>query len=581
MWDPSVCPRFRIPMVDPLTAPPAISRYVLRPWQAIVLAALAAAGFVAWFFPPAIFDPREWTWLATGDAAQHFLGWHFFRRDAWQWPPGASPMYGMAMGSAIVFSDSIPLLAFLLKPLHAVLPAHFQYTGAWIAFCFVAAAVLAARCGWLATGRASAAFALGLFAILSTVMIARSPGHFALAGHWLIWWALGNERHPRFAAYGAMRVVCICIAALVHAYLLMIVLAIWAAEIARRWWVTRELDAFAALRHVAIVVVSLAATLWLAGYFTVSAIGGGEHYGLYGAPLSALWNPGWPTTFLPAGPQMPGAASLEGSNYLGFGALVLVVIALVMSLARPRDALAALRANWPLIGACVVLALIAITHRVTWYDRVLFELPMPDALRQYFSIFRGSGRLFWLTFYALMLFGVVAICRRLPRAAPAILAICVTLQIVDLGPTLNLMRAILRDQMIVHAGRDLVTMPSPFWDAAAARYRRVLVLPMHHAAPGWVPLGVYAADHDLPINVGYFARANWDVFGPVDAQLTAALRNGTLDRNALYVLNDATLVDGARLGPDDGVGTVDGFRVIAPGWFTQVDACCIVRAQTP
>lgn len=55
-----------------------------------------------------------------GDPATHWLGWQFFRNSPLlQWPLGANPDYGMEIGSSIIFSDSIPLLAFIFKPLGA------------------------------------------------------------------------------------------------------------------------------------------------------------------------------------------------------------------------------------------------------------------------------------------------------------------------------------------------------------------------------------------------------------------------------------------------------------------------------
>ena len=83
-------------------------------------------------------DPTSTLWLDQGDIAQHFLGWHFFRGEPWMLPPGASPRYGLDMGSSIVFTDSIPLLAFAFKAIRAVLPSHFQYAGLWMLFCFIA-----------------------------------------------------------------------------------------------------------------------------------------------------------------------------------------------------------------------------------------------------------------------------------------------------------------------------------------------------------------------------------------------------------------------------------------------------------
>ena len=83
----------------------------------------------------------------------------------------------MELGSSIVFSDSIPLLALALKPFSAWLPASFQYFGAWIAACFV----LQAWFGWkllrlFVSDRWLALLGVAFFAI-SPVFAARLWGH--------------------------------------------------------------------------------------------------------------------------------------------------------------------------------------------------------------------------------------------------------------------------------------------------------------------------------------------------------------------------------------------------------------------
>jgi len=87
-------------------------------------------------FDPRLLDPSYFRWLFwLPDPATQFLGWHFFRLEDWHLPPGAATNYGMEMGSSIVFTDSIPLLALLFKLGRAALPDKFQYFGLWILAC--------------------------------------------------------------------------------------------------------------------------------------------------------------------------------------------------------------------------------------------------------------------------------------------------------------------------------------------------------------------------------------------------------------------------------------------------------------
>jgi hypothetical protein len=64
---------------------------------------------------PKILNPTYVDWLMGGDPLQHYLGWAIFRETDWLFPIGLNPQYGLDISSSIVYSDSIPLLAFLFK----------------------------------------------------------------------------------------------------------------------------------------------------------------------------------------------------------------------------------------------------------------------------------------------------------------------------------------------------------------------------------------------------------------------------------------------------------------------------------
>ncbi|NCZ93351.1 MAG: hypothetical protein EBZ00_05165, partial [Actinobacteria bacterium] len=144
----------------------------------------------------AIINPTNRDWLMLGDSAQHYLGWAFFRSTPLlQWPVGANPKLGLDFASSIVFTDSIPLAAFLFKPLNVVLPETFQYLGAWIWLCFVLQAYFGFR---LLQRRISdrSLCALGtvlivLVPVVSYRLVHQGYGHIALVSHFLILAALG------------------------------------------------------------------------------------------------------------------------------------------------------------------------------------------------------------------------------------------------------------------------------------------------------------------------------------------------------------------------------------------------------
>ena len=68
-----------------------------------------------------VLNPLNIAWLGDGyDPTQHYLGWVFYRHSPWTFPIGLNPSYGLEISSAVVFSDSIPVLAFLFKPFASI-----------------------------------------------------------------------------------------------------------------------------------------------------------------------------------------------------------------------------------------------------------------------------------------------------------------------------------------------------------------------------------------------------------------------------------------------------------------------------
>ena len=51
-----------------------------------------------------ILDPTYIGWTMEGDAAQHFLGWHFFRSQPWTFPLGVIQSYNYPEGTSLVYT---------------------------------------------------------------------------------------------------------------------------------------------------------------------------------------------------------------------------------------------------------------------------------------------------------------------------------------------------------------------------------------------------------------------------------------------------------------------------------------------
>jgi hypothetical protein len=187
--------------------------------------------FFIWIVGLRVLKPTEYNWVMQLDWRIHFLGWHFFRREPWQWPPGRIVGYFHAPdGTALGFTDSIPLVAFLLKPFSTLLPATLQYLGLWLLTCFVLQGVFGVLIARIWTTRWSLQLlSAAMFVLMPTLLI--RVGHPALCAHFLLLWALWlyfrgdrNQVQP-FLQCAALGLT----AGLMHPYLAVMVLAILGA----------------------------------------------------------------------------------------------------------------------------------------------------------------------------------------------------------------------------------------------------------------------------------------------------------------------------------------------------------------
>ena len=535
----------------------------------------ALAGVVLFFlvFDPRLVDPGYWIWLMEGDPATQYLGWRFFRSEPWLWPPGMIRSYGLEVGSAIVFTDSIPIAAFAAKLLSPFLEEPFQYFGMWALLCFALQGFFGGLLAALASERPVERYAITLLFVASLPVMDRAIGHFALMSHWLVLWGLWLALRPNRELSTGQWVAVTCIASLVHAYLLYLVLALWVADVLRR----RHFDPQPRpslgdwVRHVVVVSMALVATMALAGYFLLPAhavTGGAQYYGKYATNLNAFWNPGWGSRFLPGLAVMKGA-ELEGHAYLGLGMLVLLPVAL-LSLIAPGSARPNVKPYVPLIAVGFLLWMLAVSHLVAWGDRVVLEVPIRGRLLDTIATLRASGRLAWVALYGLWFAAVAIVAARFaPRAATVLIVGAVALQLVDISPRYVAMRDYFADRFIATPARRASPLVSPFWPEAAKHYRTIRMAPVANMARGWEWLSLYAVDHGMAINTGQFARLSFPRVDAANRAITATLKDGPLDRSTLYLLWAPYAKFDWTIGPDDGVGVFDGYFVVAPGWFAE------------
>ncbi|HEY0233110.1 MAG TPA: DUF6311 domain-containing protein [Dokdonella sp.] len=516
----------------------------------------------------ALADPTAIGWLLHGDMAQHYSGWEMFRHTPWAWPPGKLPELWYPVGTSIVFTDSLPLLALLLKPFSAWLTEPFQYIGPWVLLnCAMQGgfgALLIAR----ATRGAAVILAGAALFVVAPIFINRL-GHDTLTTQWLLLaalWLYFRAQPPARLAAEAAPWWLLSAAILVHPYLGAMTLAIQLACWGRRVLIDHARSRWQA--SIAFGTSLLIALLlwWLSGAMTLphKDSGGGLPYGPHSFNLLGFANPMGFSRVLPNLPYL--REQYEGFAYAGIGMLALAVVAAALAAIR-RTRSDAHRRWLPLALVALALSAFAASTVLAIGNWKIIDMPIRGPI---LASFRASGRFIWVAYYALMLLILWTLLRRLRYAgAVMLLSVALLAQLWDFSLS---HRRFARMRIAAIAIPADTQLSDPRWARLAEGRHHLTLLPpgacAHEAGP-YLPFQLFAAAHSMTLNSGYLAR--WDARGTgrYCAELGAQLAAGTFGSDDLYVLGDEWR--DAFLGkvPTARCETLDGYQA------------CVIDASAP
>ncbi len=535
-------------------------RDLLGDLAAVLCGVAVFFAFCGWW----VLIPTNIAWLDFADRAMHQLGWMFYRDTPWGLPPGVSPRLGLELSSSIALVDGLPLFALPFKLLDQWLPQPFQYWGYWLLLSFALQGLFAYRLAReFGAGRALALAAAG-FVLITPAFLFRVPMHLALSGHWVLLcglWLYARRTPPALWAWPLLA----AITSAIHATLLAMVLALWAAAWLQRLWLRRT-----SARHLTLepllVAAATAAVLWSAGFF---GIGSYESYGYGDYKLNLAWpvlRYGWSQIF----PDLPHTRfDYEGLSFPGIGILALLLLAL-LSGAMMRLRGVATRYWLPLAALLVALMLFAFSKNLSFGSTELLKIPVPDLLEKLGSAFRSTGRFVWPLLYVVTIGAVVLVARRfrLAIALPVVL-VAFTAQAIDSAPGWRPFAQHMKQPSDVWPTQ----LVSPFWERAAeAGISRVRAIPVRVMGRDWQALGYYAVTHGMAIDAIYLGRVDGKALADLRRRAAEALATGTFDADTLYTLDvSSALAVMQHLRPGDLLATIDRRIVFVPGGARLID----------
>lgn len=532
-------------------------------WVIPILIGIAA--FVCVVGPRAL-NPTNIAWLGRGDQATMYLGWLFFRQTEWSLPPGLNPNYGLEFSNAIVYSDSIPLLALLFKPFSSWLPEVFQYFGLWILGCFI----LQSWFAWKILGLFSRSTIVCLF---GTLLLTFSPpmiwrlhpyiGHLSLVGHFLILAGIYSVFRPERRNRLWCWLILLAITALVHAYLLVMLLLLWFADRHRRFS-NHEMSQGASLLELMSVGCVVGIVCWLSGYFSVKGHVSSLGYGFSQVNLLALFDPGrtdyglW-SAVLPNLPDDP--MQHEGFNFLGLGVICLLPFALYSFWVNSSKINTLTRKYRAVCIVLVVLFLFSVSNNLSVGSWTL-SLPINDTVLLAANVFRASARMFWPVYYFMLIVIFYLIIRGYgTQFCLMLFAVASLIQIVDTSSGWLKIRAA---YMQPSAALWTTTMVSPFWEAAAKRYTKVRRIPLMYNSIGFEPIPYYAGTHNMATDGVYLNRIDTEKLAAAEQRAIQAIEEGTYEPDALYIVDAETFAKASKHADRNTtfLEKVDGFYVI-------------------
>jgi hypothetical protein len=503
-------------------------------------------------------NPMNAEWLMAGmDTPTYFLGWEFFRHSPfWQFPFGANPAYGTEIGSSIVFSDSLPLFAFIFKLLNPVLPSNFQYQGIWLLLCFALQGYFANRLlGLFISDRLARLFGV-IFFLIVPIFLVRVIIHHGLAAQWMILAGL----YFYFSVHYSFRrwLVLVSVASLIHAYILVMVLAVFGAELLQRFLKKEESIATLGL-HLLIAVSTCLFFMYFAGYFLLD---GGVQLGDYGIIRTNLLffidsESSW-SIFLPDIPT----TGLDNFSYMGLGILALCVVCLFRVKYLFQNIQLPLASYLPLGLVTLSLFVFSLSSEIAFGGDIVFSFSPPWLLGIAYDTFRGVARFSWPFHYLIFFTAIVCVHKAFStRIAQAAIGFALLLQITDLSEVL---------QGLVEAPLGTAKwespLQSPAWEELAEKYDELVYYLPDNRSIGYSELGYLAATNKMKINTGYFAR--------VDSSKITSARQELIDNAVsdkplapvLHVFEKQSLwyLSARKANESDFVGIIDNRYVIAP-----------------
>lgn len=441
----------------------------------------------------------NWLLLPGSDYSYHYLAWEYFKDTPWSWPAGRIEGYAYPMYNSVMYTDSIPLLAFFFKLFRNILPPDFQYFGIWYCLCYILngyfGICIARRIGYARI----ASWLVSVFFTGAVVLVARF-GHAALCGQWLLLWCLNiyisRKNWSQMKIHRSIFFV-VVLSSLIHPYLLFMVLGLITFTLLQFCQEKRMTLKIIALQLLSLIGISLFSWYSSGAFLFKGQLS--EGLGKFAANLNTFIN-AWDVGALGPSFNYFDAGQGEGIGYLGLAIIILFLVLVILQFVYKRIKIYQLSKNYFLL-ACILFFIFSLSPKWTLGKYLLIDWQYKD----YISLtFRGTGRFIWPLYYYILYWTFNQLYHAIneKRQLIGILLITLVIQASDLRPIW------IRNKYV-----DLTPGPLPYENemkAIISKADKVIVYPPYAASisdfSDYIYFVNFAQYFKKPITTGYGAR---------------------------------------------------------------------------
>lgn len=509
--------------------------------ESFLASSIVGAFIFVLIYGPYVINPFYDDWiLCSGerDLVQHYLGFCLYRSSPWQFPLGLVTTASYPHDMSVIYTDAIPLFAFMGKLLSPILPSHFQYLGLYGLLSMTLMGGMSGLLLYSLTERFGYAVLGSVFYSLSWALQYRMFYHTSLTSHWLILLAfyiwLRYDPQVKISLSIIVYFIFSSVSMLTHPYIWamcggIIFMSLLEYFVVKRRIVVPLLCAF-------IYCIAGALCLWTFGAFS-NGVGAKLDVGKYEANLNTFYN----SMGLGLLPSLPvELLQYEGFCYLGAGVLTLclftgmiIIIKTIISKKFPKISLR--RSLIALTTLCFTL--FSIIPEVSLNDQILFNIKLWKIIDYIVGIFRSNGRFIWPVSYIILTATLVFLIRNHhEKCIMYLMLLCLVIQLIDMTPFITerhrrFSRNDYRYEGYISDNEEIANV--------IERYRHIVM----DIDDGEIDqsLSFFAYLHGLTTNDFYYARPIENKVQNTLEALQNDMQNGKYDDTLLYILGSDRL----------------------------------------